>query len=53
MRSDATGPLETRSLWRFLAGDLRPLWTRLLEGAVAAPTDTAEIGRASCRERVL
>ncbi|GHG62156.1 inositol monophosphatase family protein [Comamonas sp. JC664] len=42
MRSDATGPLETRSLWRFLAGDLRPLWTRLLEGAVASPTDTAD-----------
>ncbi|WIG98778.1 inositol monophosphatase family protein [Myxococcus sp. SDU36] len=43
MRSDAAGAhVETRTLWRFLAGDLRPVWTRLLEGAVGAPTARAD-----------
>ncbi|RKH65966.1 inositol monophosphatase family protein [Corallococcus llansteffanensis] len=34
--------IETRSLWKFLAVELAPLWSRLLEGSLGAPSAKAD-----------
>ncbi|WP_223635707.1 inositol monophosphatase family protein [Corallococcus sp. EGB] len=43
MASDSGGvDIATRALWRFLAGELEPLWSRLLEGSLGAPGPKAD-----------